>query len=378
MDGSDSAAGRTQLISAGRLLVRHAQEHDIAGLGAELAYRFLFAVFPFGLFVAALGAYVAGLLGLDNPADDILAALGDNLPADIAAGIRPELERVIGSSRPGLLSIGAIAALWAATGGVNALMKGMNRAYDVEESRPLPLKIAVAVGLTLLAGVGVIGGFVTIVGGAFVTQELAVQAGVGAQTWSLIQLLRWPIVFALLVAAVAVLYRFAPNLRVRWRWVLLGATTFTIGWLIATAGFGFYVANFGNYGATYGALSSVIVLMLWFYLTAVLLVGGAELVAVATKVVDPSAIEQRRNEIQVDKLAREAAATVRGTVAPLNKAGAPSIPRERALVPVATSRPKTPLSRSRPAGVPPVAVAVAAVGLAIAGELLRSKLSPSR
>ena len=292
-------------------------EHDVSGLGAELAYRFLFAVFPFGLFVAALVAFVAPALGFDDPVGRILAGLGDNLPPEVAGAIRPELENVIGTTRPGLLSFGAIAALWAATSGTLALIKAMNRAYGVDESRSLPTRYLVAIGLTLLGAVGLIASFVTIVGGALVTQELADTLGLGGQAWTLFQLVRWPIVFVALVVAVAVLYRFAPNARAPWRWIFVGAGTFTLGWLVATWALGFYVSNFADYGATYGSLAGVIVLMLWFYVTSILLAVGGEVVAITTTVYQPGALEARRDEIaesetvkEVSRKAREATESV--------------------------------------------------------------------
>jgi membrane protein len=294
------------LAVVAKRLVGQFQAHDIPGLGAELAYRFLFAIFPFGLFVAALAAFIASWLRIDNPTQQILSAIGDNLPPDIANSLRPELENVINTTRPGLVSIGAIAALWAAAGGTNALMKGMNRAYGVEETRTIPVRYAVAVGLTLLACVGVIASFVTVVGGSLLTQQLASQIGMGAQAWMILQVLRWPAVFLLLVVAVAVLYRFAPNIAAPWRSILVGATAFAIGWLLATFVLALYIANFSNYGATYGSLGSVIVLMLWFYLTAVLLVSGAELAAVLTKVIDPARIDSRQDEVRAISETRDA------------------------------------------------------------------------
>jgi uncharacterized BrkB/YihY/UPF0761 family membrane protein len=109
-----------------------------------------------------------------------------------------------------------------------------------------------------------------------------------------------------LVIAVALLYRLAPNVTTPWRWVLAGAALFAVGWLVATFGFAWYVGNMGNYGATYGALGSVIVLMLWFYLTAILLVGAATLTIVTASVVDPSALARRREEIAAVRREREA------------------------------------------------------------------------
>jgi membrane protein len=292
--------------------IESVRNDDLTGLAAEIAYRFLFAVFPFGLFGAALGAFVAGWLGIDNPAQQVVDALGDNLPPDLAGTLQPELERVIGTARPDLLSIGALAALWAATGGTNALIKAMNRAYDVEESRPFLGRLLLAIGLTLLASAGILVSFVTIVGGALITEQIAEQLGLTGAAWTAITLLRWPAVFLVLVVAVAILYRLAPNLRVAWRWTFAGAALFAAGWLVATWGFAWYVGNMGNYGATYGALGSVIVLMLWFYLTGLLLVGAATLTAAAASVVEPESLQRRRDEIAAERGASETAKRAAG------------------------------------------------------------------
>ena len=99
--------------------------------------------------------------------------------------------------------------------------------------------------------------------------------------------------FVLVSVAVAVLYKLAPNARIPFRWCLAGGALFAIGWLIATGVFGLYVANFGTYANTYGALGGVIVLMLWFYLSAFILVGAAALIAVVLKETRPAVVEPR-------------------------------------------------------------------------------------
>jgi membrane protein len=310
-EGQQAREAQTERIGVGPRLLRSVQQDDVSGLAAELAYRFLFAVFPFGLFVAALGAFIATSLHMDNPAGRIVAGLGDNLPASIGDALRPELERLMSSPRAGLLSIGALAALWAATGGTNALVKGMHRAYGVPESRPFLLRYAVAIGLTLLAAAGAIVSFVTIIGGALLTEELVHRVGLGTQAWSFIQLLRWPVVFVILIAAVAILYRYAPSVVVPWRWIVAGATLFTIGWILATAGLGLYAANVADYGATYGSLGAVIVLMLWFYVTGALLIIGAELTAALARERTPELIRQRGEELAASAAFEKATARTR-------------------------------------------------------------------
>jgi len=281
---------RNDLARVGRRFLSDVQRDDVTGLAAELAYRFLFAIFPFGIFVAALTAFVAAAIGMADPTGQILGALGDNLPRDIAAGIKPQLEAVIGTTRPGLLTFGAIAALWAATGGTNALIKAMNRAYEVEETRPLIPRSALAIGLTLLASVGLLVAFVTIVGASLLTTQVVETLRLDPTLVSLIGFVRWPIVFVFLSIAVGVLYRLAPNFRAPWRWCFAGGAIFSLGWLVVTGVFALYVANFANYANTYGALGGVIVLMLWLYLSALVLVAAAALVAAALKELEPSTV----------------------------------------------------------------------------------------
>ena len=298
---------RDELKRIGKRFLSDVQRDDVAGLAAELAYRFLFAIFPFGIFVAALTAFVAGAIGFADPTGQILGAIGDNLPKDIAAGIRPQLEAVIGTVRPGLLTVGALAALWAATGGTNALIKAMNRAYEVEETRPLVPRYALAIGLTLLGSIGLLVAFVTIVGASLLTSQAVATLHLDQTVVDVIGLLRWPVMFGLLSLAVGVLYRLAPNFHAPWRWCFAGGAIFSIGWLAATGLFALYVANFANYSNTYGALGGVIVLMLWFYLSALILVAAAELVASALKELHPATVAEGQRAAAKESTSAESA-----------------------------------------------------------------------
>lgn len=288
---------RDQLNRIVRRFVKDIQRDDASGISAELAYRFLFAIFPFGIFVAALTAFVAEWVGIDDPTGKIIGALSDNLPPDIANAIAPQIEAVIGTTRPGLLTFGALLALWSASSGTNALIKAMNRAYEVEETRPLVPRYALAIGLTLLATIGILVAFVTVIGASLLTEEVTRRLDLDQQTVELISFLRWPFVFLLLAFAVGVLYKLAPNIRVPFKWCLAGGAIFAVGWLLTTGLFGLYVANFANYANTYGALGGVIVLMLWFYLSSFVLVAAAALVATSLKEVRPTVIEQAKAKL---------------------------------------------------------------------------------
>ena len=180
------------------------------------------------------------------------------------------------------------------------------------------LRYAIGLGLTVLAAIGLIGAFVTIVGGAFLTQELAESVGLGAEAYAVLQVLRWPAVFAVLVLAVAIVYRYGSSVVVPWRWIVAGAVAFALGWLLATAALAFYVVNVADYGATYGSLGGVIALMLWFYVTAAALVIGAEVTAALARERSPEEIRRRSEESAaaqtVDEVTSEAKDTARRTV----------------------------------------------------------------
>jgi membrane protein len=267
--------------------VKQILDDDVPGLAAELAYRFMFATFPFAIFVVALSGFMASWLGIADPGDRIIGAIGNSLPSDLIGPVKAQLDAVLVHTEPQLLSVGALVTLYAAIGGINTLMKAMNRAYDVPETRPLPLRIALAVLLTVLGGVAVVVSFIAIVGGTLASQRLV--DGIGLLgVWPALSLLRWPAAFMLLVAAVAALLRYAPNFRTPWRSAATAATAFAVVWLVVTYAFGLYVAHFATYDATYGALGSVIVLMLWFYLTAFVLLCAAELAALLVRFRSPN------------------------------------------------------------------------------------------
>jgi len=279
--------------------------HDLPGLSAEMAYRFLFALFPFALFLASVAAAAAGILGVGDPTGRIIDGLGDNLPPDLAGTVRTELEHVLGQQRAGLATVGAIVGLWAATTGTMTVIKSMNRAYDVREDRSLVHRYLLGIGLTIAGSIGIMIAFVTIVGGALLTEQAASRFGL-EQSWWVISLLRWPIVFGLLVIAATIIYRVGPNLTPTWRTAATGAAVFAIGWLVATFAFALYVANVANYGATYGTLGGVMVMMIWLYLTGMVLLVGAEVVAIMVDRSDPAFVDARRAEIaaHADAMAR--------------------------------------------------------------------------
>jgi membrane protein len=242
-------------------------------LAAELAYRFFLALFPFAIFLTALAGFAAKALGATDPSGDVLRTFGQALPAEVAPVIGDELRAVIDRRDPALISIGAIAALITATGGTNAILKGLARVYQVR-TRPLIQGTVLAVGLTLAGGWLVVGLFVVFFAvqltGAQVAQTLGVEP-----LWRALLVVRWLLAIPVLIVVSATLYRVGTTARPSWRAVLAGAALGSIAWVVVTVVFSYYVDRIGSYGATYGALAGVAGLLVWLYLSGfVLLLGG--------------------------------------------------------------------------------------------------------
>ena len=268
------------LFLFGKRLVKATGEDDLSGTAGELAYRFFLALFPFFIFLAAMGGFVADILDVNNPTDEVMELFGDSLPADAESVLRGELESVIESGNATIVSLGIVVAIWSASSGVSTLVKGMNRIYGVKETRPLWKRYAMNMGLTVLGGVFVVGSMVLLLVGQIAGTEVARELGLANESAAAFKLAHWPIVIVFLLVTTAFLYWAAPNIRLPFRLVTPGAVIFIFGWLLMSAGFGVYVANFGSYNATYGTLGGIVVLLVWFYLTSFLLLLGAEINAV--------------------------------------------------------------------------------------------------
>lgn len=194
--------------------------------------------------------------------------------------MRAQLEGVINSRNAALLSVGLVGTLWAASSSVGALMKAMNRAYGVRETRPAWERYALALGLTTFAGLLIVASFFVFVVFQASGTKIADKMGLGGVGAALLPLVRWPLAIVTILLASGIIYRVAPNTRLSLRRILPGTVLFTAVWLIATELFGLYIAHSTSYNSTYGTLGGVVILLVWFYLTAFVLLVGAELNAV--------------------------------------------------------------------------------------------------
>src|SRR5690554_664904 len=269
-----------QLRNAGvfTVLKRTAKEFsddDMSTYAAALAYRALFSIFPFVLFLMA----VLGFLHLPNFFDWLRAQAAIVLPPVALDQVNPVIDQ-LQESQGGLLSFGILLALWTASIGVRSLMNAMNKAYDVKEGRPswklfiLSILYTIGIAIMLLLAAG----FMTL--GPQVMAWLASQIGLEQVLVVVWSWLRWPVAILLLMLAVALIYYATPDVEQEFRFITPGSVVAVIVWLAASVGFGIYVQNFANYNATYGSIGAIIVLLLYFYITAAVLLLGAELNAV--------------------------------------------------------------------------------------------------
>ena len=229
--------------------------------------------------VPALASFIA-LYGLFLDPADVAAqvdGLAGVLPQDVVAIVRDQTTR-IASQSGGTLGLTFLASLaisfWSATAGVRAIIDALNVAYDEEEKRSFLAVVALSFVMMLAAIL-----FLTLMlaGVAFVPMLLG-WIGLGSATATLIGLGRWPLLVAVVLGALAVLYRYGPSReRPQWRWITWGSAVAAVGWLIFSVLFSWYLASFGNYNETYGSLGAVIAFMTWLWLSTTIVLVGAEL-----------------------------------------------------------------------------------------------------
>jgi membrane protein len=252
--------------------VREAKADQLALLAAGVAFYAMLALFP--TLIALVTVY--GLVADPAQIETLLQSYTSALPPEAAALLTDQIATTA-DARRGLtigLVVSLIAVLWTASGGVNGLIIGINLAYDEEEMRGFVKRRGVALLLTLSAILLVV---VVVVLLAVVPIVLNV-VGLGREAELAIIALRWPLLAVLVMGALAVLYRYAPDRdRARFTWVSPGALVATLLWLAGSAAFGVYVRNFGRYDQTYGTIGGVIVLLLWLFVSAFAVLFGAEL-----------------------------------------------------------------------------------------------------
>jgi len=246
---------------------------NLSIVSAGVAFYLLLSLVP------ALAAVISiyGLVADPATVETQINALGELLPSQAQELIAGQLERIASGSQAGLglgAVLGLLLTLWSTAKGMKALIVALNISYDEHESRGFIKLNLVALGLTVLC---VLIGLLAL-SAIIVLPALLGNLGLGEMVRGWINWLRWPVLALALMVGLSVVYRYAPDRsRPRWRWVSWGAVLATVLWLLASAGFSLYVRYFGSYNETYGSLGAVVVLMMWFFISAYIVLLGAEL-----------------------------------------------------------------------------------------------------
>ena len=246
---------------------------DVPLLAAGVAFFAMLALVPALVALVSVYGLVADPEGIERDVEDLLAAA----PQEVQDLVTSQLSSIVESSPSGLrigAIVGLVVALWSASSGVKHLIGAVNLAYDEDETRGF-LKLR---GLALALTVAGVVALAAVVAGLIVFPELLGDEGTEAVFRALILVVRWPLLALLGLVALAVIYRYSPDRDApRWRWVSPGALFAVVVWVIASVLFSLYTSNFGQYNETYGALGAVVVVMLWLYITAYVVIVGAEI-----------------------------------------------------------------------------------------------------
>lgn len=260
-------------IELGRRTVRDAVEDGVPGLAAQLAFYFFLAVFPALLFLLSLLSY----LPVEASIAMALDRLAPVVPREVLVIIRTQIDQVLAGQSGGLMTAAMAGAIWSSSTAMTVIISALNQAFDIDEGRPWWQTRLTAVWLTLALAVFTVCAFALVVGGGDLAQWAARLLGVGGVMASIWTVAQWVLALLLVVCAVDLVYTYAPNSSHRWSWMTPGALAATALWLAASLGFKVYVQTVADYAAAYGAIGSIIVLMLWFYVSGIALLMGAEL-----------------------------------------------------------------------------------------------------
>ena len=273
---SPTDLGRAGWRFTGKAALAEFQRDQCTDLAAALTYYSVLSVFPAILALVSL----LGVFGQGKATTDALLDVLDRLGQDqVAALVEEPINAMSTSQAAGItLVIGLGGALWGASGYVGAFGRSLNRIYQVAEGRPVwklrPVVLLITLGLVVMAALVLVGLAVS----GPIAQAIGDVVGLGDESQQIWNLAKWPVILAIVVVMVAVLYYATPNVKQpKFRWISVGSAVAIGIWVVASLGFGFYVSNFSKYNALYGSVGGIIVFLLWLWLTNLALLLGAEI-----------------------------------------------------------------------------------------------------
>lgn len=265
--------GGLTLAELGKRVHKEMTDDAVFDAAAALAYYFMLAIFPLLIFLISMLASIQAL----DLVSTVTRTLESAMPGDASKLVTTEITRIMKDSSGGLLTFGALGTLWAASSGVVSLLDGLNRVYDVQETRGIVKQRLLAVGLTVALALLIIVGAVALMAGGKVSEWAAEQTGLG---WieTVGTILHYLIGVGFMFLGLELIYFLGPNVKgQKWKWVTPGSVMGVVIFILSSIGFTLYLQFSGGYSATYGALGAVIVLMLWLYLLGLAVMIGGEI-----------------------------------------------------------------------------------------------------
>lgn len=248
-------------------------EDNVANGAAALAYYLTLAIFPAMLVLLSIVPY----LPIQNLDQEVMNLLRGAMPGDAATMFTGVVTEITNNKKGGLLSVGLLGAIWAASNGMYAIMQQLNITYDVKEHRSFLKTRGTALLLMLLFGVLIIGAFSLVIFGGKIEEWLTGAIGMGGALKVTFNVFRWMTIALALTLGFALIYYFGPDVDQEFKFITPGSVFGALLLVGASLGFKVYVENFGQYSATYGSIGAVIIFELWLYVTGFVLLLGSEI-----------------------------------------------------------------------------------------------------
>lgn len=253
-----------------------ADDDDITGRAAELAYYFLFAAFPALIFLSSMFGMMAG--GASQMNYELMHSLAKVIPPSAFGMVQSTFVSTTKASSAGKLTFGAVTALWTATYGMAATQTVLNAVYRIKETRPFWKTRSIAIGLTLAMLVLVFSAMLLLLSGGWIAKFLMNDLLVNAPIFLLWKFLQVGISLFFLALVFSLTYYWGPDLaEPQWHWMTPGAMVGICGWLLISIGFRIYLHHFNSYAITYGSVGAVIILLTWLYVSGLMVLLGAEI-----------------------------------------------------------------------------------------------------
>jgi membrane protein len=271
------AEAKTGWFATLRRTATEFSEDNLTDWAAALTYYGLLSLFPALIALVSVVGVIGDPQSTTRTITDIVTRIGPESAAQTFSG--PIESITSNQSRAGIaLVVGLLVALWSASGYIGAFMRVSNVIYETPEGRPIwklrPLQMLVTLAMVILLALVALGLVLT----GPIVDAVAEPIGLSSTATTIWDIAKWPVLAALFVTMISILYYASPNVKLRgFKWVTPGSIVALVVWVVASAGFAFFVSNFGSYDKTYGTLAGMVVLLIWLWITNLAILFGHEL-----------------------------------------------------------------------------------------------------